>query len=214
MLEMMPPAENEQEKPKTKKTEHAAEKHAETAGVPEAKPHEAHAHEKRTSAELEELKKELETAKADAESNLNGWKRAQADFINFKRRTEVEKEETIKYCTTGLITNILPVLDDFARAEAAIPQDKDNSRFLDGMKMVERKLRNFLEGQGIAEIKTEGEMFDPNLHEAVMQMDGEEGMIIKEFEKGYKLYDRVIRASKVAVGNGNIKEDTVEKKEE
>jgi molecular chaperone GrpE len=210
---MMPPAENEKQKPKTKKAERAAEKHDEAASTPEVKPQESNAPEKQ-AADLEDMKKALEAAKAESESNLNGWKRAQADFINFKRRTEVEKEETVKYCTTNLITNILPVLDDFARAEAAMPQGKDDSCFLDGMKMVERKLRNFLEGQGVSEIKAEGEMFDPNLHEAVMQTDGEEGRITREFEKGYKLYDRVIRASKVGVGNGNIKENAVEIKEE
>jgi molecular chaperone GrpE len=148
------------------------------------------------------LKEELEKAKAEAEEYLAGWKRAQADFINFKRRSEQEKEDTVKYCTTNFILKILPVLDDFERAEALIPPEQTNACVLDGMKMVERKLRSFLEGQGVSVIKALGEPFDPYMHEAVTQADGEEGIVVNEFEKGYKLYDRVIRASKVAVGTG------------
>ena len=165
---------------------------------------------KEIESETDRLIKQLEEKKIEAEANLAGWKRAQADFINYKRRAEQEKEDTVKYCTTNFITNILPVLDDFERAEATIPPDQANKCLLDGMKMVERKLTSFLEGQGVTEIKALGEPFDPNIHEAVMQANGEEGIVVKEFEKGYKLYDRVIRASKVAVGTGK----TVEEKEE
>jgi molecular chaperone GrpE len=150
----------------------------------------------------QKLKEELVKAKAEAEEYLAGWKRAQADFINFKRRTEQEKEDTIKYCTTNFILKILPVLDDFERAETLIPPEQANPSLLDGMKAVERKLRSFLEGQGVSAIKALGEPFDPNVHEAVIQADGEEGIVVNEYEKGYKLFDRVIRASKVAVGTG------------
>ena len=153
-------------------------------------------------SEVEKLKNELEAKQAEAEANLSGWKRAQADFINYKRRCEQEKEETIKYSNTNFILNILPLLDDFERAYLVIPSDQSGSRLLDGLKMVERKFKSFLEGQGVTELKALGEQFDPNLHEAVLQVDGEEGKVIQEFEKGYKLYDRVIRASKVGVGRG------------
>lgn len=171
--------------------------------LPENKP-------KEIESEIDKLLKQLEEKKTEAEANLAGWKRAQADFINFKRRCELDREETVKYCTTDLLLKILPVLDDFERAEAAIPPDPANKCYLDGMKMVERKLKSFLEGQGVTDIKALGETFDPNMHEAVMQAEGEEGKVVKEFEKGYKLYDRVIRASKVAVGTGK----TAEEKEE
>jgi molecular chaperone GrpE len=153
-------------------------------------------------SEVEKLKKELEEKQAEAEANLAGWKRAQADFINYKRRCEQEKEETIKYSNTNFILNILPLLDDFERAYSVISTDQSGSRLLDGLKMVERKFKSFLEGQGVTEVKALGEQFDPNMHEAVLQVDGEEGKVIQEFEKGYKLYDRVIRASKVGVGKG------------
>ena len=152
-------------------------------------------------AELEKIRTELEAAKTEAEGYLDGWKRAQADFINYKRRAEQEKEDTIKYANTSFILNILPILDDFERAKANL-NSEDGASFMDGIKLVERKLKSFLEGQGVSEIKALGEPFDPNVHEAVLRAEGEEGMVVQEFEKGYKLHDRVIRASKVAVGTG------------
>jgi molecular chaperone GrpE len=155
-----------------------------------------------TESEIETLKNELDAKIAEAEANLSGWKRAQADFINYKRRCEQEKEETIKYSNTNFILNILPLLDDFERAYLVISTDQTGSRFLDGLKMVEHKFKSFLQGQGVTEVKALGEQFDPNMHEALLQVDGEEGKVVQEFEKGYKLYDRVIRASKVGVGKG------------
>jgi len=153
-------------------------------------------------SEIEKLKKDLEEKEAEAEAHLTGWKRAQADFINYRRRCEQEKEETIKYSNTNFILNILPLLDDFERAYTVISTDQAGAQLVEGVKIVERKFRSFLEGQGVTEIKALGEQFDPNFHEAVLQVDGEEGKVIQEFEKGYKLYDRVIRASKVGVGKG------------
>jgi molecular chaperone GrpE len=161
-------------------------------------------------SEVERIKQELEEKKAEAEDNLAGWKRAQADFINYKRRNEQEKEETIKYTNTNFILNILPLLDDFARAYSVISPDQSGSQLLEGVRMIERKFKNFLEAQGVSEIKALGEQFDPTIHEAVLQVEGEEGKVIQEFEKGYKLYDRVIRASKVGVGMGK----TVKEKED
>lgn len=160
------------------------------------------AREPETEQHVEELQKELAEEKAKAESYLAGWQRAQADFANFKRRVEAEKEDTIKYANNSFILKILPVLDDFERAFTAMTDGQAGNGILDGMKLVERKLKNFLESQGVIEIKAVGEPFDPNLHEAVMQTEGEEGIITKEFEKGYKIKDRIIRPSKVAVGTG------------
>ena len=93
-------------------------------------------------------------------------------------------------------------MDDFERAFDHIPHDEAKVSWVKGMKALERKFRNLLEGEGLTEIEALGETFDPNLHEAVIQAEGEEGIIVKEFEKGYKLKDRVIRHSKVVVGNG------------
>ena len=153
-------------------------------------------------SEAETLKKQLAEKEAEAGVNLAGWQRAQADFINYKRRVEADKEDTIKYANNEFIRKILPVLDDFERAFASIPHDQASVKILEGMKLVERKFRSFLESQGVTEIKALNQPFDPNLHEAVMQAEGEEGIVVKEFEKGYKINDRIIRPSKVVVGTG------------
>lgn len=158
-------------------------------------------------SEIEMLRKSLAEEKAKAETYLAGWQRAQADFINYKRRGEQEKEDTIRYANGEFIRRILPVVDDFERAFATIPADQANDGWRQGMKMVERKLKAFLEGQELSEIKALGEKFDPNVHEAVMPGEGEEGVVVKEFQKGYKLGDRVIRPAKVVVGSGIKKEE-------
>ena len=150
----------------------------------------------------EELTEALAAEKAKAEEYLAGWQRAQADFVNYKRRIEQEKEDLLKYGNAELITKILPVLDDFEMAFSHVPRDEAKSGWVKGMRALERKFRTFLEEQGVTEIKALGKPFDPNIHEAMMQAPGKEGIIIQEYQKGYKLNDRVIRHSKVVVGNG------------
>ena len=154
------------------------------------------------AAESEDLTESLAEAKAKAAEYLAGWQRAQADFINYKRRCEQEKEDIIKYGNAEFIINILPVLDDFDMAFSHVSGSEHKTGWLKGMKALERKLKSFLEGQGLTEIKALGKPFDPNVHEAIMQAEGDEGIVVKEFQKGYKLNDRVIRPSKVVVGNG------------
>ncbi len=166
-----------------------------------------------TEAEdIETLKQALTEEKAKAEANLAGWQRAQADFINYKRRTEQEKEEIIKFASAPLILNLLPVLDDLERAFTSIPQHLDKLSWVDGIRLIERKLQATLEIQGLSPIKALGEPFDPNLHEAAMHGKGKEGIVIEELQKGYKLHDRVIRPAMVVVGNGEEDEDKKEEK--
>ena len=155
-----------------------------------------------TAVKSDDSDKSLAEAEAKAEEYKASLQRERADFINYKRRCEQEKEDTIKYGNAEFILKILPVLDDFERAFSHIPRDDAKSSWVKGLKALERKFKSFLEEQGVMEIKAIGEPFDPNLHEAVMQAEGDEGIIVKEFDKGYKLRDRVIRHSKVVVGNG------------
>lgn len=147
------------------------------------------------------LEQALTEARQKTDEYLDSWKRAQADYINLKRRTEQEKLEMSKYATEQLITRLLPVLDDFERAFQHKPQ-KVNHEWVAGIKLIEKKLRGILEAQGVTTIEALGKPFDPNLHEACMRTPGEEGIVIQELSKGYKLYDKVIRASQVVVGNG------------
>jgi molecular chaperone GrpE len=163
-------------------------------------------------SELEDiaaLKHALAEEKAKAEANLAGWQRAQADFINYKRRAEQEKEETIKFASGLLTFSLLPILDDLERAFASVPPNLDKLGWVDGVRLIERKLQSTLEAQGLSQIKAIDEPFDPNLHEAVRQDKGKEGIVVEELQKGYKFHDRVIRPSKVVVGNGQEEEETI-----
>jgi molecular chaperone GrpE len=155
---------------------------------------------------LKAIKKNLDEEKAKAENYLANWQRAQADYINYKRRSEQEKEEIIKSANSALMLSLLPVLDDFERAfNSALPEQAE-AKWLEGVKLIERKLLKNLEAQGLSVIEAVGKPFDPRLHEAVRQATGGEGIIIEEVQKGYKLYDRVIRPSRVVVGNGEGEE--------
>ena len=152
--------------------------------------------------DIESLKTALAEQKAKAESYLDNWKRAQADFINYKRRSEQDKEEASKFANSGLILDLLPILDDLERALASIPPKSAKLPWVDGIRLIERKFRASLETEGLTPIEAPGKPFDPNLHEAVRQDKGKEGIIIQELQRGYKLHDRVIRPTMVVVGNG------------
>jgi molecular chaperone GrpE len=154
------------------------------------------------SEDIETLKQALAEEKAKAEANLAGWQRAQADYINYKRRAEQDKEEISQFANSILILNILPILDDWERALASVPDDQADLGWVEGIRLIERKLRGTLEAQGLCPIEAVGQPFDPNLHEAAMQGKGEEGIVVEELQKGYKFRDRVIRPSRVVVGNG------------
>ena len=152
--------------------------------------------------DIEALKQALAEEKEKAEGYLANWQRAQADFINYKRRSEQEKEEISKFANSLLMLNLLPVLDDLERAFASTPHHLANLTWVDGIRLIERKLQASLEAQGLSLIKAIGEPFDPQLHEAAMHSKGKEGIVIEELQKGYKLHDRVIRPTMVVVGNG------------
>jgi len=152
--------------------------------------------------DIETLKQSLAEEKAKGEGYLANWQRAQADFINYKRRSEQEKEEISKFANASLMFNLLPILDDLERAFTSIPPHLAQLTWVDGIRLIERKLQAGLEVQGLSPIKALGEPFDPKLHEAAMHGKGKEGMVVEELQKGYKLHDRVIRPAMVVVGNG------------
>jgi molecular chaperone GrpE len=153
--------------------------------------------------EIESVKKALAEEKEKAEKYLANWQRAQADFINYKRRGEQERAEVVNYANSTLILNVLPVLDDLERALASVPEEFAESPWVDGIRHIYRKLKGVLESHGVSAIEAEGKDFDPNLHEAVMTVEGEEGKVIEELQKGYKLRSRIIRPTKVKVGKGS-----------
>jgi len=163
-----------------------------------------------TEAEdIEALKKALTEERAKAEKYLDNWKRTQADFINYKRWSEQEKEEATRFVNSVLILSLLPVLDDLERAVDSVPPRLAKLPWVEGIRLILRKFQTSLEAQGLCPITAVGEAFDPNLHEAVMSVRGVPGVVVEEIQKGYKLSNKVIRPSKVAVGDGEE-----EKKEE
>lgn len=128
--------------------------------------------------------------------------RLQADFENFRRRTQKEKETDRKYRSQSLAEELIPVLDNFERALQAEVKEDANKGFVEGVKMVYNQLWSALEKEGVEEIKAKGETFDPHVHQAMMQVE-EEGYesntVIEVLQTGYKLHDRVIRPAMVKV---------------
>lgn len=157
------------------------------------------------------LQQALDEEKQKSAEYLASWQRAQADFINYKRRIEQERQEFSRTANAGVILSLLPVLDDLERAIGAMPPAKAGKQaWAEGIRLVARNFRTVMEAQGVTPIKALGEAFDPNFHEALRQGSGKEGIIIEEYQKGYLLGDRVLRPSRVAVGNGEeaAKEET------
>ncbi|MGN0308789.1 MAG: nucleotide exchange factor GrpE [Lachnospiraceae bacterium] len=128
-------------------------------------------------------------------------KRQMAEFDNFRKRTEKEKSQMFETGAKSIIEKILPIIDNFERGLAAVGEDNRDS-FYDGMCMIHKQLLDELEKIGVTPIEAVGQEFDPNLHNAVMQVESEEfesGFIAQELQKGYKYRDTVVRHSMVAV---------------
>ena len=162
--------------------------------------------------DIEALREALTEARTQAESHLDSWRRAQADFVNYKRRSEQEREEARQFANAVLICNLLPVLDDLERALGSVPKELAKLPWVEGIKLIERKFHSILETQGVTPIKAKGKHFDPNLHEAAMCSQGREGIVVKELKRGYKLRDRVIRPAMVSVGSGDTAKETGKQK--
>lgn len=131
-------------------------------------------------------------------------RRNMAEFDNFRKRTEKEKSAMFEMGARDILEKILPVVDNFERGLAAIPEDMKDSSFATGMEMIYKQLMKTLEDVGVKPIEAVGKEFDPNFHNAVMHIDDEslgENMIAAELQKGYMYRDTVIRHSMVQVAN-------------
>ena len=146
----------------------------------------------------------LEELRAEAARWQDLALRGQADLDNYRKRMVREKEDAIKYANAALLESLLPVLDNFNLGLDAASSE-ESSTIYQGMAMVRKQINEFLADCGVEEIATEGAVFDPNLHEALGQEFSDaipEGTIIREHRKGYKLKDRLLRASKIVVSKG------------
>lgn len=145
------------------------------------------------------LEKELVKALTEAAEYKDGWQRSLADFQNYRRRVDAESKDTYQMAVGNILRRYLPVMDDLERALAHRPADL---AWADGVELIYRKLKTILEAEGLERIEAEGQMFDPNFHEAILQeaVPGVEcGRVIAVIQNGYKLGERVIRPAQVKV---------------
>jgi molecular chaperone GrpE len=154
----------------------------------------------------EASRSELEALKAKSAEYLEGWQRARADFANYKRRVEKEQSETYQNATARVIGRFLDVNDDFDRAMQEKPADPTDAEALAkwaaGVGLIQRKLQNILDVEGVERVPAEGQAFDPKLHEAVTQEESdahEPGQIIGVVRQGFRIGDRIIRPAMVRV---------------
>lgn len=129
-------------------------------------------------------------------------KRQMAEFENFRKRTEKEKQAMFETGARSVLDKILPVVDNFERGLATVPEEKQEDPFVDGMNRIYKQLLTELDNIGVKPIEAVGCEFDPNLHNAVMQVESEEyasGIVAQELQKGYTYRDSVVRHSMVAV---------------
>ena len=146
--------------------------------------------------------KEKKALKEKIDSLEDRVKRQMAEFDNFRKRTDKEKQQMFSMGERNVIEKMLPIVDNFERGLAAVPEEEKSSALASGMEMVYRQLVKQLEDLGVTPIEAVGQEFDPNLHNAVMQVESEEypsGTVAQELQKGYKYHDAVIRYSMVAV---------------
>ncbi|MWV45307.1 nucleotide exchange factor GrpE [Paenibacillus sp. HJL G12] len=179
--------------------EDAAVEHANTDAHADASSAEEGHVEVLDTAHLENEVQRLQTLADDYQQRAL---RTQADFDNFRKRTQKEKEDFAKYASSKLITELLPIIDNFDRAITAAGDIADNDSFAKGVGMIFRQLESVLKSEGLEPMDTIGQPFNPEFHQAIMQVESdehEEGVVVEEVQKGYMLKDRVLRPAMVKV---------------
>jgi len=150
----------------------------------------------------EQYEAKLAALQAKLDDEENRHLRLRADFDNMRRRQQLDREAAEKYRAQSLLSDLLPVLDNFERALQVETTPEETASIIKGIEMVYRSLLDATEKEGLQVIKAEGEQFDPNIHQAVMQeqdSEKETGVVLRELQKGYILKDRVLRPTMVSV---------------
>jgi molecular chaperone GrpE len=152
---------------------------------------------------MEDLRRQLAEAKEEALTNLNGWRRSQADFENYQRRKEGEGRELVDFAREVAVAKLLPTLDSLEqglRHRPTIDGNESYQTWINGIDGTLKQLDKALEELGVKKIEALGQKFDPNFHEAVREVPGEEdGIIVEEYQTGFELNGKVIRPSQVAI---------------
>jgi molecular chaperone GrpE len=143
---------------------------------------------------------ELASEREKAETYYKNWQRTAADFANYKRRVDQERQETARLSNAALVINLLPVFDDLDRAVSSVDSTLAGLNWVQGVTAIHAKFGRLLEAMGVTEVSAEGETFDPARHEAVGKQPGEEGKVLHVLQRGYELQGKVIRPAMVIVG--------------
>lgn len=149
-----------------------------------------------------ELNAEMESLRQQVQDHQEKVLRIQADYDNFRRRTRQEKEEFAKYASAKLLEELIPVVDNFERALAAGKETNDYDSLYKGLEMTFRQMDQVLRQEGLEPMDSVGKPFNPDFHQAIMQVeseDYEEGIVVEEVQKGYKLKEKVLRPAMVKV---------------
>lgn len=148
------------------------------------------------------LEAELEKVRAEAAEYLEGWQRARAEFANYRKRVEREKEDIYLDARVAVLATLLPVIDDFARAIENTPEDLADHTWMNGVRLIEEKLTALLESNGLVALNPIGELFDPTRHEAIGMddsTDAESGHVTLVLQKGYAYGEKILRPAMVRV---------------
>lgn len=169
-------------------------KSASSADVPERR--------RKKEKTKKEQQQKLEECQKQKEEYLAGWQRARADFLNYKKEEMARMEEILRYNKETLILKILAILDSFDLAEKKLPKPLKDDRYIKGFLQMKVQIQDFLKNQGIKEIKTIGQHFDPSLQEIVEEVkikNKKPGIVVKEVQKGYIWQGKLIRPAKVTI---------------
>jgi molecular chaperone GrpE len=153
-------------------------------------------------AEIERLKATLAQKEAEAKENYDRYVRAQADLENFKKRTQRERAEAGRFAEEGLIRDVLPVVDNLERAVSHAQDGGNGQPLVEGVNLVLRNLLDILEKHNVTRIEAHGQVFDPARHEALARIelaDEEPNRVVDQYQPGYLLHDRLLRAAQVTV---------------
>ena len=175
-----------------------------------------------TRAEVRELERQLDEARAQvkvaeerAQENLDRWQRAQADLVNYRRRTQFDREQELKFAGLPLITEMLRIFDGFDRAWKSLPVALRNLSWIEGIWMLDQQFQEIVRRTGLTRIDQVDQPFDPRLHDAIATEPGEgDPYVLEVFQAGYELHDRVVRPALVKAGPRQASGPSIEEEPE
>ncbi len=167
-----------------------------------------------TAEELASLREQLQAKERESDENLDRYLRQRAELDNFKKRTQREREDAVRYANEALIRDLVPVIDNLERAVAHAKTGVDGKPLVDGVEMVLKGLIDVFTRHGVVQLTAVGEVFDPAKHEAMAQIESDQykpNIVVEELNKGYLYRDRLLRPALVSVarssGDKQVKTD-------